>query len=72
MSETATCFSDFPFTSEADINRRVVEMIREQYSIEDEIKLLRTAPSPEFELWNAYVEDCREWGRLQKAELWTR
>ena len=47
-------------------------MIRGQYSIEDEIKLLRTAPSPEFELWNAYVEDCREWGRLQKAELWTR
>jgi len=44
-------------------------MIRELYSIEDEIKLLRTAPSPEFELWNAYVEDCRSWGRAQKALL---
>lgn len=56
-------------TSETDINRRVVEMIREHYTVDDEIKLLRTAPSPEFELWNAYVEDCREWGRQQKRAL---
>ena len=64
-----TSTSDCPFTSEDEINRRVVEMIREQYTVDDEIKLLRTAPSAEFELWNAYVEDCREWGRQQKTAL---
>lgn len=51
------------------INERVRAMIAQKYRIEDEIKLLRTAPSPEFETYNAYVEDCREWGRLQKAAL---
>lgn len=51
------------------IRARVAEMIAEQYSIGDEIKLLRTAPSAEFELYNAYVEDCRAWGRAQKAAL---
>lgn len=51
------------------INAKVVAMIREQYSIEDEIQLLRTAPSPEFELWNAHVEACRDLGREQKAQL---
>ena len=64
-----TSMNSYPLTSEDAINQRVREMIREQYSIEDEIKLLRTAPSPEFELWNAYVEDCRAWGREQKALL---
>lgn len=64
-----TSMNSYPLTSEDAINQRVREMIREQYSIEDEIKLLRTAPSPEFELWNAHVEDCRAWGREQKALL---
>ena len=47
--------------SEAELNAKFVETA----------KLLRTAPSAEFELWNAYVEDYREWSRLQKTELWT-
>jgi hypothetical protein len=51
------------------IRARVAEKIAAQYSIGDEIKLLRTAPSAEFELYNAYVEDCRAWGRAQKAAL---
>lgn len=51
------------------INQAVRDKIRAVYSVEDEIQLLRTAPSPEFEVWNAYVEDCREWGRQQKAAL---
>lgn len=51
------------------IDQRVRERISVKYRIEDEIKLIRTAPSPEFEAYNAYVEDCREWGRLQKAAL---
>jgi hypothetical protein len=35
----------------------------------DEIKLLRTAPSPEMQAYDAYAEECRAWGRAQKAAL---
>lgn len=51
------------------IRARVAERIAERYSITDEIKLLRTAPSAEFEAYNAYVEDVRAWGREQRAAL---
>lgn len=51
------------------IRERVAAKIAAAYSIGDEIKLLRTAPSPEFDLYNSYVEDCRAWGREQKALL---
>jgi hypothetical protein len=51
------------------INQRVRDAIAERYALHDEIKLLRTAPSPEFEAYNTYVEDCRAWGRAEKAKL---
>ncbi len=51
------------------INRIVVEMIRERYSIEDELGLLRTGPSEEAEAYSDYVEECRAWGRGEKALL---
>ena len=51
------------------IRQLVSEKIAERYSIGDEIKLLRTAPSAEFEAYNAYAETCRTWGREQKAAL---
>lgn len=51
------------------IRERVSAMIAERYSVGDEIKLLRTAPSAEFEAYNEYAESCREWGREQKALL---
>ena len=51
------------------IRARVADKIAERYSLQDEIKLLRTAPSAEFEEYNAYVEECRQWGRDRKAEL---
>lgn len=51
------------------INDRVVEMIRQRYSVDDEIKMLRIAPSDETTAYNAYVEECRAWGRDQKAAL---
>lgn len=51
------------------INERVREAISERYSIADEIKLLRTAPSPEMVAYNAYAEECRAWGRAEKAKL---
>lgn len=51
------------------IDQRVVEQIRARYSTNDEIKLLRIAPSEETSAWNAYIEECRAWGRAQKAAL---
>lgn len=51
------------------INQRVEDRIRDRYSVSDEIKLLRIAPSPETAAWNDYVEGCRQWGREQKAAL---
>jgi len=51
------------------INQGVVDQIRALYSVDDELKLLRTAPSAEFEAYNAHAEDCRAWGRAEKANL---
>lgn len=51
------------------IRDRVAAQIAERYSITDEVKLLRTAPSAEFEAYNEYAESCRQWGRDRKAEL---
>ena len=51
------------------IQKRVRDKIAELYSIHDELKLLRTAPSPEYEMYNEHAEACRQWGREQKALL---
>ena len=51
------------------IRERVSAMIADRYSVGDEIKLLRTAPSAEFEAYNAYAEECRAWGREQRAAI---
>ena len=51
------------------INERVGERIASRYSLGDEVKLLRTAPSAEFEIYNVWAEECRAWGRAQKAAL---
>lgn len=51
------------------INSRIVDLIRLRYSIEDEIKMLRLAPSDESADYNAYAEECRAWGRGEKAEI---
>jgi hypothetical protein len=53
----------------ATINAQVVAMIRERYTVEDEIKMLRIAPAPESATWNDYVEQCLEWGRREKAKM---
>jgi hypothetical protein len=50
------------------VNERVRTAIAERYSMADEIKMLRTAPSPECIAYNAYAEDCRLWGRNEKAK----
>lgn len=51
------------------IGERVVAAIRARYSMDDEIKLLRIAPSAETQAWNDYVEECRAWGRAERAKL---
>ncbi|MCE5212108.1 MAG: hypothetical protein LLG40_11185 [Deltaproteobacteria bacterium] len=51
------------------INERVVNMIREKYSVNDEIKMLRIGPSEETAAYNAYAEECRAWGQSEKAKL---
>ena len=51
------------------INERVVAKIRERYSLNDEIKLLRIGLSEESTAYNDYVEECRAWGRAAKARL---
>lgn len=51
------------------INARVQESVAQRYSLADEIKLLRTAPSAEMDAYNAYAEECRAWGRAEKAKL---
>jgi hypothetical protein len=51
------------------INQRVVERVRERYSMDDEIKMIRLAPSAESTAYNDHVEACRAWGREQKAAL---
>lgn len=51
------------------IRERVRDMIADQYPVHEEIKLLRTAPSPEFEAYNTHAETCRQWGRDRKSEL---
>jgi len=51
------------------ISQRVVEKIRAEYSVDDEIKLLRIAPSAETTAWNDHAEACRAWGRAERAKL---
>ncbi len=52
-----------------EINTRVKQMICEMFSIDDQIQLLRTAPSAEFEAFNEHAEACRDWGREEKRRL---
>lgn len=52
------------------INTRVVERIRERYSADDELKILRqAAPSDESVEYNAYVTTCKAWGDTEKITL---
>lgn len=51
------------------IDERVKAKIAERYSITDEIKQLRSAPSDEFDEYAEYAESCRAWGQEQKSML---
>lgn len=51
------------------IRDRVKDKISLKYSITDEIKLIRTTPGEAFDVYNTYMESCREWGRAEKEKL---
>ena len=51
------------------IRKRVVEHIREKYSINDELKMLRIAPTLKSSEFFDYCEQCVIWGREAKARL---
>jgi hypothetical protein len=51
------------------IDFQTVQKIRARYSVNDEIKMLRTAPSTETTAWNGYVEQCRADGAAAKELL---
>jgi hypothetical protein len=51
------------------INDRVRAKIAQRYTLEDEIGLLRTAPSNEMAAYNLYVQECRATGQAEKLKL---
>ena len=51
------------------INSRVVERIRQKYSLTEELKMQRLTPSDESTIYYNYVEECRAWGETKKAKL---
>lgn len=62
--------------SPEEINKDVVAKIREKYSVDEEEKLKRLAFNAlannqsvpdEYNDFNTYVEECRQWGNGQKA-----
>lgn len=55
-----------------EINIQVIQKIREQYDQNEEYKMLRfgilDSSNAEFVAYNAYVEECRVWGQLEKEK----
>ena len=52
-----------------DISAIVQKLIAEEYSIPDEIKMVKLAVDhPERVTYQAYVDECRAYGRAMKAE----
>ena len=52
-----------------DINSIVQRMISEKYSIPDEIKMVKLPEdNPERVAYQAYVDECRAYGRAMKVE----
>lgn len=51
------------------IRKRVVEHIRLRYSVNNELKMHRTGPTPESSEYFDYCEACTAWGRAEKAKL---
>ena len=58
--------ADIPSYTQADYKAKVIELIRQRYSIDDETAILRqrdTKPE-EFDAYNTYAEECKAEARL--------
>lgn len=58
--------ADIPSYTQADYKAKVIELIRQRYSIDDETAILRqrdTKPE-EFAAYNTYAEECKAEARL--------
>jgi hypothetical protein len=53
----------------AEINKMVRARIALKYDLYEEIKAIRTAPTADYDAYNAYVEECRAIGRAEKTAL---
>ena len=57
----------------SEIDKQVVDKIREKYDENEEMKMLRLGvlnPQDEnFIAYDKYVEECREWGRKEKEKI---
>ena len=51
------------------INQRVVGKIRENYTENDELQMLRLGVGTEYDEYKAYVEACVAWGQAEKVKL---
>ncbi len=51
------------------INERVINKIRDRYSVDDELKEIKNSSSESFREYSIYTEECRAWGREQKETL---
>lgn len=51
------------------IKSRVIDRIREKYSADDEIKMLRLGRCAETETYYVYTDACRAWGKVEKEKL---
>lgn len=58
--------ADIPSYTQADYKAKVVELIRQRYSIDEEIAILRQrdAKPEEFAAYNTYAEECKAEARL--------
>lgn len=45
------------------------DVLLKKYSVDDELEMLRLAPSNESSAYDAYVEECRAWGHAEKAKI---
>ena len=54
------------------INKKIIAKIRQRYSENEEIKMLRLGIldglNKEFQAYNEYVEECQTWGNEQKIK----
>lgn len=65
--------TDIIAQKDSEIDKQVVDKIREKYDENEEMKMLRLGvlnPQDEnFVAYDKYIEECREWGRKEKEKI---